>query len=136
MGGGSEEEEVERFFEILNFNEKGLIPAIIFDGRAREVLTLCYMTREALEKTLETGKVHLFRRSKGRLMIKGETSGHIQLVREVRPDCAGNSILIVVEQKVAACHEGYFSCYYRAWDAEKGDWRVIAGKVFEPDEVY
>ncbi len=127
---------MESFFESLNFNENGLIPAIIFDGDAREVLTLCYMTREALEKTMETGKVHLFRRSRGRLMIKGEKSGHVQLVREVRPDCAGNSLLIVVEQKVAACHVGYFSCYYRAWDAENERWRIVSEQVFRPEEVY
>jgi len=127
---------MQALFETLNFNEKGLIPAIIFDEEAREVLTLCYMDRAALEKTLETGKVHLFRRSRGRLMIKGETSGHVQIVREVRVDCAGNSLLIAVEQRVAACHVGYFSCYYRAWDAEKNDWRVVAEKVFDPDEVY
>jgi len=127
---------MQALFETLNFNEKGLIPAIIFDEETREVLTLCYMNRAALEKTLETGKVHLFRRSRGRLMIKGETSGHVQIVREVRVDCAGNSLLIAVEQKVAACHVGYFSCYYRAWDAEKEDWRVVAEKVFDPDEVY
>lgn len=124
------------FFEILNFNEKGLIPAIISDAKTREALTLCYMSREALEKTLETGKVHLFRRSKGRLMIKGETSGHIQLVREVRADCAGNSLLISVEQKVAACHVGYFSCYYRAWNAENERWDIVESKVFDPEDVY
>ena len=130
------EKKMERFFEILNFNEKGLIPAIISDAATGQALTLCYMNREALEKTLETGKVHLFRRSKGRLMIKGESSGHIQLVREVRADCAGNSLLIAVEQKVAACHAGYFSCYYRAWNAENERVDVVESKVFDPKDVY
>ena len=127
---------MKAFFEILNFNEKGLIPAIIADVESGRPLTLCYMNRAALEKTLETGKVHLFRRSKGRLMIKGETSGHIQTVKDVRVDCAGNSLLIFVEQKVAACHVGYFSCYYRAWDAEKEEWAVVDEKVFDPAEGY
>mgnify|MGYP000299170250 CR=1 FL=1 len=127
---------MERLFEILNFNDKGLIPAIIVDADSREVLTLCYMNREAIETTMQTGKVHLFRRSKGRLMIKGETSGHIQLVRQLRVDCAGNSLLLYVEQKVAACHEGYFTCYYRAWDDAKSAWATVEEKVFDPEKVY
>jgi len=127
---------MEEFFENLNFNEKGLIPAIIADADTQQALTLCYMNRAALEKTLETGKVHVFRRSKGRLMIKGETSGHIQLVKEVRVDCADNSLLIAVEQKVGACHMGYFSCYYRAWNAENECWETVESKVFNPEEVY
>ncbi len=127
---------MEHFFEKLKFSQSGLIPAIIMDAARREVITLCYMNRPALEKTLETGKVHLFRRSKGRLMIKGETSGHIQLVKEIRVDCDGNSLLVLVEQKVAGCHVGYFSCYFNAYNAEKDQWEVVEEKVFEPDDVY
>ncbi|MCD6405787.1 MAG: phosphoribosyl-AMP cyclohydrolase [Planctomycetes bacterium] len=127
---------MEKIFEILNFSDKGLIPAIIMDAESRTVLTLCYMNRDALEKTLETGKVYLFRRSKGRLMIKGETSGHIQLVRDVRVDCAGNSLLILVDQQVAACHLGYFSCYFRSYNADKGDWESVEERVFDPADVY
>jgi phosphoribosyl-AMP cyclohydrolase len=120
----------------LKFDDKGLIPAIIMDEGARDVLTLCYMNADAVAKSLETGKVHVFRRSKGRLMIKGETSGHIQLVKEVRVDCEGNSLLFIVEQKVAGCHAGYFSCYYRAYNAEKDSWEIVEEKVFDPDKVY
>lgn len=127
---------MERLFESLNFNDKGLIPAVIVDAPSSRVLTLCYMTKEAIEKTLETGVVHLFRRSKGRLMIKGETSGHTQHVKELRVDCSGNSLLVMVEQKVAVCHKGYFTCYYRVWDAETGTWRTVEERVFDPDEVY
>jgi len=127
---------MERFFEILKFSDQGLIPAIIVDDKSGEVLTLCYMNRDAVEKTLETGKVHVFRRSKGRLMMKGETSGHVEAVREVRADCEGNSLLIRVEQKVGACHAGYFSCYYRAYNAEKGEWETVEKRVFDPEKVY
>ncbi|MDD5449719.1 MAG: phosphoribosyl-AMP cyclohydrolase, partial [Candidatus Omnitrophica bacterium] len=95
----------------IKFDEKGLIPAIIQDAKSKKVLTLCYMNKEALEKALETGKIHVFRRSKGRLMLKGETSGHVQTVKEFYIDCEGNSLLFMVEQKVAACHAGYFTCY-------------------------
>lgn len=120
----------------LTFSDQGIIPAIIADAATKEALTLCYMNRDAIEKTLETGKVHLFRRSKGRLMIKGETSGHFQIIKELRVDCAGNSLLILVEQKVAACHEGYFSCYFQAYDVKNDAWKTVAEKVFDPDKVY
>jgi len=123
-------------FEALKFGGDGLIPAIIADAKSRQPLILCYMNREALEKTLETGKIHVFRRSKGRLMMKGETSGHIEVVKEVRVDCEGNSLLFYVEQRVAACHAGYFSCYYRKFNAEKGTWETVEERVFDPDEVY
>ena len=90
----------------VKFDKNGLIPAIIVDVSDNQVLTLCYMNDEALKTTVETGKVHVFRRSKGRLMLKGETSGHTQTVKEVYFDCDGNSLLFKVEQKVAACHAG------------------------------
>jgi len=127
---------MQRLFDVLKFDDQGLIPSIIVDHKSGRVLTLCYMNRDAVEKTLETGKMHVFRRSKGRLMMKGETSGHIELVREVRADCEGNSLLFAVEQKVAACHAGYFSCYFRRYDAEKDAWEVVERKVFDPEKVY
>jgi len=120
----------------LKFDKNGLIPAVIVDAATGQVLTLCYMNDEAVKKTLETGKVHVFRRSKNRLMLKGETSGHIQLVKEVLVDCEGNSLVIEVEQKVAACHAGYFSCYYRRLNPKTGELEVIAQRVFDPDKVY
>lgn len=120
----------------LHFDNNGLIPAIIADATTNEPLTLCYMNREALHKTLETGKVHVFRRSKGRLMLKGEISGHVQIVKDVLVDCEGNSLLIKVEQKVAACHAGYYSCYYRRLNLNTGTLEVIAKRVFDPKKVY
>ena len=122
------------WFNELHFNEKGLIPTIIQDTSGK-VLTLCYMNREAIKKTFETGKVYVFRRSQNRLMLKGETSGHIQLVKEVFVDCEENSLLLVVEQKVAACHAGYFSCYYRKITVE-GEKRISEKQTFDPKKVY
>ncbi|KPK65501.1 MAG: phosphoribosyl-AMP cyclohydrolase [Planctomycetes bacterium SM23_32] len=120
--------------EELNFKD-GLIPAVIVaaDG---QVLTLCYMDAEALHKTLETGLVHVFRRSRGRLMLKGATSGHVQRVREVRVDCEGNSLLFVVEQEVAACHVGYRTCYYRRYEADADRLEICEERVFDPEDVY
>ena len=122
-------------FECIKFDDKGLIPAIIQDKKSGKVLTLCYMNRQALERTLDEGKVYVFRRSKNALMLKGETSGHIQIVKCVRIDCEGNSLLIEIEQKVAACHAGYFTCYFRQVSKD-GLLKVTEKKVFEPDDVY
>jgi phosphoribosyl-AMP cyclohydrolase len=102
-------------------NDQGLIPAVIQDDASGQVLTLCYMNREALEKTLDTGLVHVFRRSAGRLMMKGETSGHTQTVKSVYIDCEGKSLVIRIDQKVAACHKNYFTCYFREYDVKKDE---------------
>ena len=126
---------MDELFKALSFKD-GLIPAIIVDDEGGEVLTLCYMNEEALRATLQSGQVHVFRRSKGRVMLKGETSGHTQSVREVRIDCAGNSLLIRVLQKAAACHTGYKTCYYRRYDAKSDALQATGRPVFNPDDVY
>jgi len=120
----------------LKFDDKGLIPAVIVNVTDNRVLTLCFMNQDALEKTIETGKVHVFRRSKNRLMLKGETSGHTQLVEEVFFDCEGKSLVIKVKQKVAACHAGYMSCYYRKYNDKTDNIEIIEEKVFDPGKTY
>ena len=121
--------------EKLRFDEKGLVPSVIQDAKSKKVLTLCYMNKDALDKTLKEGKIYVFRRSKGKLMMKGETSGHTQIVKEVYIDCEGNSLLFIVDQNVAACHAGYFSCYYRKLD-KRGGWEITEKQVFKPEEAY
>ena len=103
----------DKLLEKIKFDEKGLTPAIIQDEISGEVLTLCYMNKDALKKTLDEGKVYVYRRSKQKLMLKGETSGCIQTLKSLSIDCEGNSILFMVDQERAACHEGYFTCYFR-----------------------
>lgn len=121
--------------DVLKFDDKGLIPAVIQDEKSKAVLTLCYMNRDALEKTLEEARIYVYRRSKARIMLKGETSGFIQRVKSVYIDCEGNSLLFEVEQVKAACHEGYFTCYFRKFDKSRGV--TIAGKrIFDPKKVY
>ena len=120
----------------VKFDDKGLIPAVIVDVTDNRVLTLCFMNQDALEKTIETGQVHVFRRSKNRLMLKGETSGHTQSVEEVCFDCEGKSLVIKVKQKVAACHAGYMSCYYRKYNDKTDNIEIIEEKVFDPDKTY
>jgi len=122
--------------EKLHFNEKGLIPAVIVDATEGKVLTLCYMNKDAVIKSVETGKIHVFRRSKNRLMLKGETSGHIQLVKNVFFDCEGNSLVFLVEQQVAACHTGYKTCFYREYVPQEDSIKITEERVFDPEKVY
>jgi len=120
----------------VKFQDDGLIPAVIVDDVGGEVLTLCYMNEDALAKTLETGQVHVFRRSQGRVMKKGETSGHTQAVKAIFIDCEGNSLVIRVGQKVAACHTGHFTCYFTKYNPQTDTTETIGEKVFEPKDVY
>ena len=113
----------------------GLVPAIIQDEKSKRVLTLCYMNDIALRATLEKGYIHLFRRSQNKLMKKGETSGHTQKVREFRPDCEGKSLLFVIDQNVAGCHKGYFSCYFDRLNTD-GSRTTTDPLVFDPQKVY
>ncbi len=104
--------------EQLKFDDNGLIPAITQDADNGEVLMMAYMNAEAVEQTLQTGKVHYYSRSRQKLWLKGESSGHEQLVREIRFDCDNDCLLIRIEQQGAACHTGQRSCFYRKWDGE------------------
>jgi phosphoribosyl-AMP cyclohydrolase len=108
-----------------------LIPAIAQDARTGEVLMLAYMNDEALAKTRETGKAHYWSRSRKKLWLKGESSGHYQLVLEIRIDCDEDAILLLIEQVGGACHTGYRSCFYRTVDG-----KIVGEKVFEPKDVY
>ena len=120
----------------VQFDADGLIPAAITDAHSNRLLVVCYLNREALERTVAEGFVHVYRRSKGEVMRKGVTSGHTQKVTEIRANCDGNSLEIRVEQRVAACHAGYYSCYYRTWDEQRQTWSEAEERVFDPDEVY
>ncbi len=122
--------------EELKFGEDGLIPVAITDAATRRLLVLCYMNAEALEKTVSEGRVYTYSRSRGRVVLKGATSGHIQAVKEFRVNCDANSLEISVVQEVAACHAGYHSCFYRKWNASQGAWSVDEELVFDPDRVY
>ncbi|MBI4352764.1 MAG: phosphoribosyl-AMP cyclohydrolase [Candidatus Omnitrophica bacterium] len=119
----------------LRFDAQGLIPAVIQDAKTGKALTLCYLNELALRETLEKGFVYLFRRSQNKLMMKGETSGHTQAVRELRVDCEGKSLLFLVDQKVAGCHKGYFSCYFEKLETDGGS-RITDPLVFDPAKVY
>lgn len=114
----------------------GIVPVIVQDDATGEVLMLAYMNQEAWEKTLSTGKAHYYSRSRERLWMKGETSGHTQEVRAVAVDCDADTVLIRVHQHGgAACHEGYRSCFFR-YRLANGGWQARGERVFDPRAVY
>ena len=119
----------------LKYNDQGLIPAIVVDAETKQVLMMAWMNAEALTRTIQTGKTHFWSRSRGKLWLKGEASGHTQEVRGIYVDCDMDALVVEVLQQVAACHEGYRSCFFRKLDAN-GLWQVVAEKVFDPDKVY
>ncbi len=97
----------------IKFDDNGLIPVVSQDYKSGDVLILAFMNREAFAKTVETRKVHYFSRSRGKLWLKGETSGNFQLVKSILVNCEDNSLLIKVQQIGNACHTGHHSCYFR-----------------------
>lgn len=115
----------------LKWDEKGLITVISQDHLTGEVLMVAYMNDEALKKTLSTGTVHYWSRSRKKLWKKGESSGHLQILKEIFVDCDGDALLLKIEQKGGACHTGYRSCFYRSIDG-----KIIGERIFDPDEVY
>ena len=99
--------------DAVRFDEDGLVPCVMQDWRTGEVLTLAYMNDEALRRTLETGEIHFFSRSREEIWHKGETSGNVQRVRQIRYDCDGDALVALVEPTGPACHTGQRSCFYR-----------------------
>jgi phosphoribosyl-AMP cyclohydrolase len=120
----------------LNFEKcGGLIPTIVQDFETGEILMLAFMNEEAWQETLKTGRATYWSRTRQELWVKGETSGNVQLVKEIRIDCDDDTVLLKVEQVGgAACHTGYRSCFFRK--VVDGSVQVVGEKIFEPEEVY
>ena len=120
----------------LNFEKcGGLIPTIVQDFETGEVLMLAFMNEEAWQETLNTGQATYWSRTRQELWVKGQTSGNVQLVKEIRIDCDDDTVLLKVEQiGGAACHTGYRSCFFK--EVADGSIRVVGEKIFEPEEVY
>ncbi|TCS64094.1 phosphoribosyl-AMP cyclohydrolase [Varunaivibrio sulfuroxidans] len=120
--------------DALSFNDAGLIPAIAQQHDSGEVLMMAWMNRDAVRETLETGRVCYFSRSKGRLWRKGEQSGQIQNLIELRWDCDADTLLLMVDQKGVACHTGRRNCFFNA--VREGKPSVIADVAVSPDILY
>lgn len=136
----SSKEEIEKGLKLQpKFDSDGLIPCITTDVHTNEVLMFAFMNREALEHTLSSGKVTYFSRSRGKLWVKGESSGQIQRLVELRTDCDQDVILCKAEigSNGASCHNGYRSCFYRKFDSDSGKLVFDGGEpLFDPDKVY
>jgi phosphoribosyl-AMP cyclohydrolase len=113
-------QEIKTMLARVKFDERGLVPAVVQDAKNGEVLMLAYMNAASLELTLSTGLCHYWSRSRGQLWKKGETSGHLQHLKEIRYDCDADTLLLKIEQIGPACHTGQRSCFYRRL-SESGD---------------
>ena len=133
----------------LNFrlekNGENLVIAVTQDWQTNEVLMVAFMNRQAVEETLKTKKAHYYSTSRGKQWLKGESSGNIQTVKEIYVDCDADAIILKVDQKGAACHEGYRSCFFRQLDIDKeidldnitdNEIKVISERLFDPKEMY
>jgi len=123
-----------KVLEEIKYDAQGLVPVIVQDYRNNEVLMVAYMNSASLKMTLETGLTHFWSRSRQKYWKKGETSGHVQEVKEVLVDCDQDALVMKVDQKLAACHTGYRSCFYRK--LQDNELVVFLQKVFREDEVY
>lgn len=126
----------ESLNSVLDFDKQdGLIAAVVQDAGSHRVLMVGYMNREALEKTVATGRVTFYSRSRRRLWTKGESSGHYLLLKSIATDCDGDALLVEAEPLgPGVCHNGYESCFYRTLN--DGSWLVADEKSYEPGAVY
>ena len=118
----------------LKYNSDGLVPAIAQQHDTGEVLMMAWMNREAIEETLQTGRVCYFSRSRGRLWRKGESSGQVQLHKELRFDCDADTVLALVDQTGPACHTGRRDCFY--WKADANNVTIDKTPIIDPKELY
>ena len=123
------------FADAVRWNADGLVPAIAQDQASGRVLTLAWMNRAALSATVASGEAHYWSRSRSKLWKKGESSGHVQSVREVRVDCDRDAVLLIVDQAGGiACHTGHARCFFRR--LEEGEWRDVEPVLRDPGEIY
>jgi phosphoribosyl-AMP cyclohydrolase len=134
----SANKDIEEGLQFLpQFGPDGLLTAVVQDAKTGQVLMVGYMNREALEKTIETGKGTYYSRSRKKLWTKGEQSGHFQKVEQILTDCDQDCILLKVTVQAGQCHLGYQSCFHRLLKTDSKDQlELIAEKVFDPDDVY
>ncbi len=124
------------FYEQLKYNSDGLIPAIIQEKSTGRVVMMAWMNKASLETTIATGKTHFWSRSRQKFWMKGESSGHVQVVKDIAFDCDGDTLLIQVEQTGAACHEGYKSCFFRSVTDGGKNFNVTEPQLETPEQIY
>ncbi|MEX2387390.1 MAG: phosphoribosyl-AMP cyclohydrolase [Phycisphaeraceae bacterium] len=119
----------------IKFNDQGLVPAIVQNVDTGEILMMGWMNDAALKQTLKTRKATFYSRSRNKMWVKGESSGHTQEVVDARVDCDQDVVLLKCKSHGPACHVGYHTCFYRSAD-ENGNLNVVEEKTFDPDAVY
>ncbi len=124
------------WIEQLKFNADGLIPVIVQEQSTGRVLMMAWMNQVSLERTIELGKTVFWSRSRQKFWVKGESSGHVQHVKEISYDCDGDTVLIQVEQVGAACHEGYKSCFFRSVGMGREEVKVTESQLESPEKIY
>lgn len=123
------------YLDTVRWNADGLVPAVAQDADSRRVLTLAWMNRAALSATVASGYAHYWSRSRQKLWKKGESSGHLQAVREVRLDCDSDSVLLIIDQAGGiACHTGHERCFFRR--LEEGEWKEVEPVLKDPKAIY
>jgi phosphoribosyl-AMP cyclohydrolase len=127
-------EAIERALAEIRFGPDGLVPALAQQHDTGEVLMLAWMNREAVRTSLSEGRACYWSRTRARLWRKGETSGQVQLLRELRLDCDGDALLLLVDQTGVACHTGRRSCFFRSW--RDGGWAVLGEPAVAPETLY
>lgn len=121
----------------VKYDQNGLLPVIVQDARDNEVLMLAYMNKDALLATFKTKRATFWSRSRQKYWIKGESSGHVQEVKEIYYDCDTDTLLLkVIQIGDAACHEGYRSCFFRKITDDELNVQVMGQRIFDPKEVY
>ena len=120
----------------FKYDQNGLMPAIVQEAKTGKVLMLAYVNKKAFQITLKQGKTCFYSRSRNTYWIKGETSGHYQKVKSILTDCDRDTLLILVEQKGAACHLGYHTCFVHLLDKNGKIKRVIEKPRFDPKKIY
>jgi phosphoribosyl-AMP cyclohydrolase len=121
----------------IQWDEHGLVPVIAQQVDTNDVLMFAWMNRDALEKTVESGEAVYWSRSRKKLWHKGEESGHVQIVREIRLDCDSDVVLLKVEQvEDIACHTGRHSCFFQKLNTEEAEWQAVDAVLKEPDDMY
>jgi phosphoribosyl-AMP cyclohydrolase len=128
------ENHIEGALAAIRFGPDGLVAAIAQQHDTGEVLMLAWMNRDSIRATLSEGRACYWSRSRAKLWRKGETSGQVQYLRELRIDCDGDAVLLLVDQQGVACHTGRRNCFFRAWRDDK--WAVIADPEIPPEELY
>lgn len=128
------QDEIENALTAIRFGPDGLVPAIAQQYDTGEILMVAWMNREAVRTSLDEHRACYWSRSRAKLWRKGETSGQVQLLHELRLDCDGDTVLLLVDQQGVACHTGRRSCFFRAW--RDGGWTIIAEPEIPPEKLY